>query len=254
VRVTYQSLQQIPGGSTFAAHGLADLAMYRGRLGEAASTLELAIAAETSKSLRARLTLVLAEVRFAQGRAADALRLIDEIRPVVANDPVLGFEVGRLLLVSGRRAEAAAIGAGLSQGVDRETQALGGVLEADVALSAGNPKAALALLDEARTRADSWLVRYVRARAFIAAGRFADADSELELCQRRRGEASAVFMDDIPTWRLMAALKYYQAVAREGLGSPVAAESFKAFLALKDGGDEVSGLVAEARKRLSAAP
>ena len=34
----------------------------------------------------------------------------------------------------------------------------------------------------------------------------------------------------------------------------MAAESFKAFLALKQGGDETGGLVAEAQKRVASAP
>ena len=69
---------------------------------------------------------------------------------------------------------------------------------------------------------------------------------------KRRGEATTVLLDDIPTYRVMPAVRYYMARAQEGLGSTDAAMgSYKAFLAIKDKGDE-QGLVADARRRMAA--
>ena len=61
-------------------------------------------------------------------------------------------------------------------------------------------------------------------------------------------------LDDIPTYRLMSWARYYLGRAQEGLKSPASAtESYRVFLALKEKGDE-QGLVADARRRLSALP
>jgi hypothetical protein len=68
---------------------------------------------------------------------------------------------------------------------------------------------------------------------------------------RRKGEAAAVFMDDFPTYSRLLDVHYYQGVAREGLKSAGAVESFRAFLAPKANGDETGGLVADARKRIA---
>jgi eukaryotic-like serine/threonine-protein kinase len=249
-RTTYTALATVPGGRTFAAHGLADLALLHGRLDEAAEGLEAAISAESSAAPKARLALALAEVRAAQGETASALRAVEVSRAVA--DPAVKFEAGRLLVLLAQSAEAKRLAADLSSGLDPETQALGDVLAAEVALAAADPREALDRLNAARARADSWWLRYAQGRAFLAAGRFAEADSEFDLCHRRRGEALALFLDDIPTWRVTAPLLYYQGLAREGLSSPRARESFEAFVALKDGGDEAKGLVADARKRLAA--
>jgi hypothetical protein len=58
-----------------------------------------------------------------------------------------------------------------------------------------------------------------------------------------------VLLDDIPTYRLIASARYYKARAQEGVGSAAAIDSYKAFLALKQHGDE-QGIVADARRRV----
>ena len=82
-------------------------------------------------------------------------------------------------------------------------------------------------------------------------GATAEADSEFDLCLKRRGEATAAFLDDVPTYRMAAALSDYQGRVHEALGSPDARGFYEAFLRIKQPGDEL-GLVADARKRLAA--
>ncbi len=67
----------------------------------------------------------------------------------------------------------------------------------------------------------------------------------------RKGEATAVYLDDVPTWRVMAPVYYYRGISRTALKSTAgAAEAFRTFVDLKSGGDENSALVADARQRL----
>jgi hypothetical protein len=91
--------------------------------------------------------------------------------------------------------------------------------------------------------------RYLLGRAYLDAGAFTEADAELERCQRRRGEATALFFDEVPSWRYYAPVVYWRGRAQEGLKSPAAADSLKTFLALKA---DASGdpLVADARRRV----
>jgi hypothetical protein len=59
-----------------------------------------------------------------------------------------------------------------------------------------------------------------------------------------------VFLDDVPTFRLMPAVYYYLGRAQEGLKSPAAAESYQTLIKLQpDGSGE---LVKDARHRLEA--
>jgi hypothetical protein len=80
---------------------------------------------------------------------------------------------------------------------------------------------------------------------------FAEAENEFTICLRRRGEAASVFLDDFPSYHRWLDVHYYHGLAREGLKSPAAIESFKTFLAPKEGGDETVGPVADARKRIA---
>ena len=71
-------------------------------------------------------------------------------------------------------------------------------------------------------------------------------------CITRRGEATAVYLDDVPTWRLIAPAYYYRGVSRTALKSSAgAADAFRTFLEFKNGGDDQNPLVADARKRLA---
>lgn len=80
------------------------------------------------------------------------------------------------------------------------------------------------------------------------------ASSEFDVCLKRRGEATSVFLDDVPSYHYyLPAVYYYQGHAREGLKSPGAGESYKAFLSIKEKGAG-DPLVADAKKRLAAVP
>ena len=56
-------------------------------------------------------------------------------------------------------------------------------------------------LADARKRADLWLVRFTTGVAYERFNHHVEATSELEACTKRIGEATAVFLDDVPTFR-----------------------------------------------------
>jgi tetratricopeptide (TPR) repeat protein len=252
---TWLQLKTKPTGFDLAALGRADLAMYEGRLSDAAGILEEALAAapgERSPSTAARLLVTLAEVRELQGRAADALRLSEQaLETVKASDHGIVLLAGLVMIRAGRPAPALELAAELARKIDPAARMNGKLLEGEADLKRGNPVAAHNKFGEAQRFADSWLGRYGLGRAELEAGDYAAADQEFDRCLRKRnGEATNVLMDDIPTYRLIPPARYYMGRAQEGLGSGAAAESYKAFLAIKEKGDE-QGLVADARRRVA---
>ena len=69
--------------------------------------------------------------------------------------------------------------------------------------------------------------------------------------RQRRGQAAAIFLDDVPTFRYAAPLQYWLARAQEGLGMrEPALANYKAYLALRQGASS-DPLAADASRRLA---
>lgn len=236
-------------GPSLSVHGRADLARHRGRLKDAETVLATALATADAAS-RSRLVASLAAVRAARSNRAGALDLLAGLPPDTPEPGAL-VEAGETYLALGLRAQATALLRRVEGRLGIQGDIFASVLRAQMALAEGRPRESVAMLLDTRRKADAWLVRYWLGRSYVALGAFAEADAEFEACLRRRGEALAVFLDDFPTYHRLADVYYYQGLARTGLKSPAALESFKAFVAIKDAGDETGGLVADARERLA---
>jgi tetratricopeptide (TPR) repeat protein/tRNA A-37 threonylcarbamoyl transferase component Bud32 len=237
----------------FAMAGLADQAMYEGRLADAAGILDKAIASPGAPTAVPRYKVMLAEVRARQGRSADAVRMTDEILKGTPDLPVhlaVRFFAGRVAIESGKPADA--LIASLGQALDSESRLHGKLLEGEAMLARGNAREALARFREAQQLSDSWLGRFGLGRAYLELGEFVEAQGEFERCLKRQGEATNLLLDDIATYRFVATIHYYLGRAQEGVKSPAAAASYKTFLDIKQRGDETGGLVADARRRLAA--
>ena len=133
----------------------------------------------------------------------------------------------------------------------RPIRAYARLIRGEAALAQSNARAALDHAREAQKLADTWPGHVILARAYLALDAFTEATSELDAAIARSGEAVAVTLDDVPTYRYFPQVIYYKGLAQAGLKSAAAKESFAAFLAIKKIGDEASGLVADARKRLT---
>jgi tetratricopeptide (TPR) repeat protein len=224
-------------GASLATIGLADLAMYEGRFDEAAAMLPAGIEAdERAKNAvgAAAKAVALAEAEHARGNTAAALSALDRAR-TLGQDPSVLVPAAHLLLKSGRAAEAAKIADQLESALAPRSRAFGRLVRAMLLLEHRRPAEALQALDEARSLADLWLVRFYKGLAYLDAGEHAQALAELELCEKkRRGEATALFLDDMPTYRSVVPLSYWLGRAHEALGAREAAERhLRAYLALR---------------------
>ena len=95
---------------------------------------------------------------------------------------------------------------------------------------------------------DTWIGHFDLGRVYFEAGQFAQADSEFDRCIKRRGEALAVFLDEVPTFGYFPPVYYYQGRAREGLNSVGFADSYRTYLNFRGKSTE-DPLVPEVRRR-----
>ena len=227
--------------------GLADVALYQGRSADAVSILTAAAARDRDAKRGDPANQKLATIAETDPSKAGTIA-----KSVSPRDAQSSFKAARALIASGRTDEALKIASQLGAQIEPELQMYGKLIEGEALLKNGNAREALARFDAAKNLSDSWLARYDRGRAYLEMAAYTEADSDFENCMRRRGEATAAFLDDVPTFHYFPPVYYYLGRAQEGLGSASAKESYKQFLAIKQNGGE-DPLVADARRRLATA-
>jgi len=239
-------------GASLASTGRADLALYVGHAAAAERELDKTIQADLdakNSSGAALKYLVLAEARAAQGKKPQAIDAVTRSLALTHSLETL-LLAARVNIALGRIPEARALAAELDRALQKQNRAYAKVALAEIALSEKKTSAAVDLLGQAQQLSDVWLAHFDLGVAFVQAGHFAEAVSELEACEKRRGEATALFLDEVPTVRYLASLPYWIGRAQEGLGMAAPAKArYEAFLALrKDSADDA--LVADARRRI----
>lgn len=249
---TYNNLQGLsPAGASLASAGLADLAAYEGRFADAVKILEAGatadLAAKDQSSADEKLATA-AHLLYLRGQKAAALAAANK---ALAGSQAVPVRVlaARVLVEAGEIAQAQKISAALASEAAAETQAYGKIIEGEALLTKGENARAIATFSEANSLLDTWLGRFDLGRAYLAAGRFVEADSEFERCNRRRGEALELLMDNVPTVAAYLPLYYYQGRVREGLKSPAFAESYRTYLSIRGKAGE-DPLLADVHRRL----
>lgn len=249
----YAKLQALSThGASMAATGLADLALYEGRLTDASEVLKKGIAADVEakdveSASNGKVTLAFAQLTLgmksmAEGSARAAVR--------ESKDESVIYRAAQVYLALGQDGQARQLVAPLAQRLEDEPQLYAKLIEGEAQLRKGNARQALALFQEAQKLSNSWLGHFDLGRAYLEAGLFANASAEFDTCLSRRGEATAVFLDDVPTYHILPEAYYYEGRAREGLHNPSASEFFSRFLKIKTKNSD-DPLVADAQKRLA---
>lgn len=208
-----------PAGATRAVTGLAVLALSEGRVEEAASILEPAIAAD----LQAHNTvgaatkyLALAEARDGQQRRDAAIAAVHHAVDISHDVDVL-LPAGRLLVSLKDEDEARALARELDAQDAPKAKAYARVIDADVALAHGRTGEAIETLRAALRIADLWIVRFVLGGAYLQAGEYGHAFIELQFCDERRDEAMELYDVDAPSQRHLVLLDESLSRAREGM-------------------------------------
>jgi tetratricopeptide (TPR) repeat protein len=255
-RDAYGRMAKVPGnaGASLSAYGLADLAMYEGKWQEAEKLLLAGIAEDeksNNKEAGAAKQIALAEAHLAQGQNAQALAAVKEALAVREDQTLVPAAI--ISLRAGRAADARSIADELSKQFQPRSRAYGAIVQAEFLRASNRLVDAMDALGAAQKLADVWLGRYVLGVINVEAGRHAAALGEFNQCAKRQGEATAVFLDDMPSFRYLVPLRYWTGRAQEGVGNTsAAADEYRAFLALRSH-ESRDPLVLDARKRVAAA-
>jgi tetratricopeptide (TPR) repeat protein len=249
---SYKKLAGISArGASMADTGLADLALYEGKTAEAIHILDNAIASDTAandKASAARRQATLAEARLALGQKGPAVASAEKAIATYQDDGVR-FKAAVVFIEAGQATSAKKIAAELSKRLQPEPQVYAKLIEGELHLHQGDVRGAIQSFGDAQKLTDTWLGRFYLGRASLDAGAFAQASSEFDVCQQRRGEATSIFLDDEPSYHEFPPVLYYLGRAQEGLHSAGAVDSYNKFLAIKVKATD-DPLVADARKRM----
>ncbi|MBI4916302.1 MAG: protein kinase [Acidobacteria bacterium] len=240
-------------GASLAATGMADLALFQGRTREAVAILEKGIAADTAAKLpaeAARKHTMAAAAFLSRGEAKPAAAAAERALALTKRN-YIQLAAGLALAAAGEEKRAQQVAASLAAQIEAEPRGYAKLVEGQVLLRRGQAAEAAVRLREAAGVDDTWLARWLLGRAYLDAGAFTEAYAELELCLNRRGEATSVFLDDVPSYHVLPPVHYYLGRAQEGLRSPKAAESYRHFVELRPQADD-DPLVLDARTRLQA--
>ncbi len=245
---TYQKLAKF--SPTDAAAGMADLALYEGRFSEAAQILERAgagdVAAKVPEIAAAKFA-TLAYVQLGRGQKRLAVSAAESAL-AKSKAPKIRFLAARALAAAGESDRARELASGLAAELQVEPQAYAKLIEGEVALQKGDPRQAIKTFSEANALLDTWIGRFDLGRAYLEAGAFPEADSEFDRCIKRRGEALALFLDEVPTYGYFPPVYYYLGRVREGMKSAGFAESYRTYLSIRSKTGE-DPLLAEVRRR-----
>jgi tetratricopeptide (TPR) repeat protein len=236
---TYSKLRTAgPTGAAAAATSQADLALYDGRNSAATALVDGAT--------DARRLAVLAAARRKGPQAVRAA-----LDAVAANKTAVGpaFLAARVLLENGNETKALEVAHVLGVRLEPTPRAYGKLIEGEVQLAKGKAQAALDLFQEAKKLDDTWMGHFDLGRAYLEAGAFTEASSEFDACEKRKGEAAALFFDEVSTFRFFPPVYYYQGRVREGMKRSDAGDAYKAFIAIKAKSEPGDPLMADAQKR-----
>ena len=254
-RTTLQEFSKIDAvGASHAASGFADIASYEGRFEEAVALLTAGVEADIAADQPDRAAAKLAAIAYAEmSRGRPGRHRSREAALQQSPTAKIRFLAARIYAEAGAARDAEVLAAELGASLQAEPRAYAKIIAGEVALAAGDYLAAIKALDEGNALLDTWIGHYTLGRAYLAAGAFAQADSEFDRCVTRRGEALALFLDEEPTFAFYPRVEYYRGRVYEALGSSRFAESYQRFLDIRGAANE-DPLLADVRRRVAAPP
>ncbi len=250
---TYKKLQDLNYyGRTLATTGLADLALFQGRLTEAVKILEAGIAFDLENGQNydaAEKCIMLARAFILQEKKDLAVKFASQAVDISDEVDIL-FSAAQVYLNAGQKQEARDLAAELDRKPQPEPRVYAKLIGGELSRTRGDIGNAVSLFHEAKDIIDSWIGHLFLGRAYLQAEDYTAAYSEFETCLKRGGEAASVFLNDLPTYHYLPPIYYYLGRAQEGLGSEAASDSYQRFLKIKEKDDGSDPMVQDARRRL----
>ena len=236
-------------GSSLAPMGRADLEMLLGRHTAADEVLKPAIEASGNPFEKAAMLVASAEAHLARGESDQARVVARQAAELSRHESVL-YLTARVLLHAGDADGMEEIALQLEDKLQSQTTALAGLLRGERALLEGFLPAAIRELRQAWQEYDFWFGHYLMGRAYLEAGHHPEAIDEFDLCIRRKGEISDVFLVDSATLRHFPPALYWLGRSQEAMGSrESAAEFYRQYLDLRKDADTPDPLAEDATVR-----
>ena len=254
-RETYGTLERLsPLGFSLASLGKADLEMYLGRHQEALAVLGPGIAADEKEKRSSELAVkyvASAEAHQALGHRREALAAADQAASLGKRETAL-FSAAQVFLQAGESTRALAVADRLRDMLQNRPTAYADLIVGQFGIEQKHTAEGLESLVNSRKQFDSWFVRLALGRSYAEAKHFPEALAELELAVKRRGEATDMFLDDVPTLRYLPPAYYWLARTQEALGVNAGARvNYQRYLDLRANATSPDPLAADARQRLS---
>jgi eukaryotic-like serine/threonine-protein kinase len=249
---TYRQLEKISNlGQSSAAYGLADIALYEGRFGDAAQLLQQGAAVDLQAGRPDSAAADFALLGHTQLLRKQRAAALDALEKALANSKAVSprFLAARVYVAAGETSKARKLAAGLASEPQPEPQMYAKLIEGEAMLQEGAARQAIQLFTEANNQLDTWIGHFDLGRAYLKADSFVEGDSEFDRCIERRGETLDLF-DYVPTYGYLPEVYYYQGRVREGLNSPgAAADSYRSYVSIRGKAVE-DPLLPEVRRRL----
>ena len=189
--------------ASLAAIGLADLALYEGRLNDARKILEAGIEDDLKNKFEDEANLksvMLSQTLLAQGKMKEAIQAADRLAASSKKGSDL-FSIALVYIQAGQPEQALKIAAEFTGKLNPELQAYTRLIEGETMLKKGSAPEAAKLFHESQGLLDTWLSHLALGRAYLEANEYIEAHSEFDMCLKRRGEATSIFLDDLPSYR-----------------------------------------------------
>jgi len=238
-------------GALSSTLGIADVALFSGEPDESIDALNAGIESSTAAGSQYYLAthyIALAEAQFAGGSFEDAGESI-ELALTTSGGLSRQVPAAMMYIEMGAADKAGELAAILGASLQPQSRAYGKFIEGMAALESGEHVLAIDSLTAGIGFADLWLLRFSLGRAYLESGFFAEALDEFISADERHGEATSVFLDDLPTYRYAATLPYWLARAEQELGMNVEADRhYEEFLSRRSENDP---LAQDARQRVN---
>lgn len=246
-------IDKSPNGASLAKAGLADLALYEGRLNDAAKIYKEGIDIDSQNDWKYRASdkhLSLAEIYLLQSNKAAAVAEANKALELSKGEDTM-YAAACIFIQADQADRARSIAAELSPKVMPIHQAYAKLIGGELSLARDDIAGAISLFQEAQGFVDSWLGHFSLGKAYLRSEQYTEAYSEFETCLKRRGETVSVFFNDLPSYHYFPITYYYLGRAQEGLNSPAATESYQTFLQIKEKADQGNPLIEEARQKIT---
>lgn len=242
-REAYAGMRQATRGQlreSYAVLGLADTAIYAGEFDSAITLLNEGVAVETGFAAALKY-IALAEIHLATGNDQAA---VEAGRQALSLSQWYSIRVSAAMIFieADQPAEAMPIRESLTGQISDHERAYGLMVEGALQRYEGDYINAIQTIRFARETADLWRINLELGRTYLEGGYAVEAFDVISSLRERIGEASAIYLDDIPTYRFVAQWLYWLGRVQDSAGMlDDAADTYRRFLSLRPQG----GLLAE---------